>query len=77
MAPRKKILSKIFTEKPQETPSKVLSDKETVKEKFKNARVVKLKNRFYILDKKDGIPIYSGLSNSESNAWKRAAHEVV
>ncbi len=58
-------------------PQVVISDKDLVKAKFKNARPEKLKNRFCILDKKDGKPIHSGLAGSESNAWKLAAHSVL
>lgn len=57
--------------------TKVLSDKEIVKKKFKNARVEKIKDKFFILDKKDGEQIFTGLADSESNAWKRAAHECI
>jgi len=58
-------------------PTKVLSDKEIVQAKFKSAKSEKLKNRFCILDKKDGVPLHSGLAKSESDAWKLAAHAVL
>ena len=58
-------------------PAKVLSDKEIVQEKFKFAKPDKRKNCFCILDKKDGVPIHSGLAKTESDAWKKAAHAVI
>ena len=58
-------------------PPKVLSDKEIVKEKFRYARPEPLKGKFTILDKRDGKPIFSGLADTESAAWKRAAHAVL
>ncbi len=72
--PTKKAVAK--TAKPK-VIDKVLSDKEIVKNKFKSARAEKIKNCFCIFDKKDGIPIHSGLAKSESNAWKLAAHSVL
>jgi hypothetical protein len=58
-------------------PTKVLSDKEIVLNSFKSARVEKLKNKFLILDKKEGAPVCFGLAESESDAWKMAAHSIL
>lgn len=59
------------------TVAPVLSDKEIVKQKFKDARAEKIGEKFLILDKKDGVPVFPGLSKTEADAWKRSAHLVL
>jgi hypothetical protein len=68
MASRKKTATAV--------PAEILSDKEFVLKIYPKASVEKLKNRFYICDKKNGKPIFSGLTQTEPDAWKRAASEL-
>lgn len=56
----------------------VLSDKEIVLKKFKNAVCEPVKTGFCVLDNaKDGSPIHSGLAKTKENAWKLAARAVL
>lgn len=57
-----------------------LSNKDIVKEKHPKAECIQLKSgRFHICIKsgKNINPVRFGLSKNESDAWKKAAHEVI
>jgi hypothetical protein len=67
-------------------PSKVLSNKEIVLQKYISADCKKVKDGFvicnqdqdgYALFDTNGKPIHSGLAKTESDAWKLAAHAVL
>lgn len=57
-------------------PSKVLSDKELVLEKYESAECKELRDKFFIFDADMEIAVHSGLALSESDAWKKAARAV-
>ena len=59
-------------------PSKVLSDKEIVKKKYKSAVCEPVKTGFCILDQVDeGSTVHAGIAKSEVDAGKLAAHAVI
>jgi hypothetical protein len=64
-------------------PAEKLTDKEIVKEKFPKAECVKLKfDNYHICQKSSGknskmMPIHSGVAKNESDAWKKAAHQIM
>lgn len=74
MAAKKKAVSKT-------APVKVLSDKEIVLKKFKDAECMEAKiGLFHICtDCEESAPtaIHSGFAKSEGDAWKLAAHAVL
>lgn len=68
------------TTKAKAKPVESLSNKDIVIEKHPKAECIELKSgRFHICIKsgKNINPVHSGLSKSESDAWKKAAHEVI
>lgn len=75
---KKKAAPKKAKAKPAQV-EKPLSDKERVAEKFKGAKCSKLDNGKFVIfaevDKAD-INLSGRPSQTESDAWKRAAHNV-
>lgn len=58
-------------------PSKVISDEKYVKQKFKSAECVPVKDGFAIFEPDIKIMLHSGLANNVSDAWKLAARAVM
>lgn len=61
-------------------PVKSLTDKEIVKNKYFKAECIKTESGYFHICVKSGKninPIHSGLALNESDAWKKAAHEVM
>ena len=59
-------------------PSEVLSDKDQVKSKFKDAVIRKEKKGFIVMSS-GGITkkaLHSGIAKTESDSWKLAAHNL-
>lgn len=61
-------------------PVKIQTNKEIVIEKHPKAECIKTKSGFFHICVKSGkntTPVHSGLAKNESDAWKKAAHEVM
>lgn len=61
-------------------PVKIQTNKEVVLEKHPKAECIKFKTGYFHIGIRSGknvTLVHSGLAKNESDAWKKAAHEVM